>query len=262
MDTHRTSSRLDSGCTGRDHYHATYSDSLDRQSEWLRRSAKQKVDTVCRLLARNRVQPETILEIGCGTGAVVAELQQRKIAQSYYAVDYSSEAIEFLKKNIPNVHTVVGDVMDCSEFFSGKKFDVIICSHVLEHLEEPEAFLASLSNLEWKHLCVEVPLENLYFGRIKARFQDRSRHPAGHVQFFDKSAFLQMFSGTGLNIMDEQVYAPVLSRDTLRWAYADGSRVRYIAKFFTEHFLPKNFAFLWSRFYHAHMAVLCEKIPN
>ena len=260
MATHRTSSALRSGLTGRDHYNATYSNSLDRQAEWLRRGAKQKADAICRLLTRSRLQPANILEIGCGTGAVISELQRRKVAQSYFAVDYSSTAIEFIQKTHPDIRAVTGDIRDCSKLFPEHTFDVILCSHVLEHLEKPEQFLMSLSGLRWNHFCAEVPLENLYFGRIKARFQDRSKHPAGHVQFFDRPAFVQMISGTGMNIIDQYVYAPVLSRDTLKWAYADYGRLRYLAKFFTEHFLPKHAAVLWSRVYHAHMTVLCDKL--
>ena len=129
----------------------------------------KKADSICRLLNRNGLKPSTVLEVGCGTGAVIAELQRRGVARAYYAVDYSSEAIAFVKKYLPDVHSAKGDIMkmDCTELFGQSKFDLVICSHVLEHLESPEQFLKALFDFNWGSFLAEVPLENLIFGKIK-----------------------------------------------------------------------------------------------
>lgn len=94
---------LDSGRSGRDHYEAAYLDALERQAEWLCRGAGQKADSVERLLHRNRIKPESILELGCGTGAVIGELQQREVARHYYGIDYSAPAIDYLKTVFPTI---------------------------------------------------------------------------------------------------------------------------------------------------------------
>ncbi len=262
MGKHRSFSRLNSGLTGRDHYSSTYSDSLKRQIDWLRRGANQKANAICMLLNQNGLKPSSILEVGCGTGAIIAELQRRGVAKSYHAIDYSAEAIAFVKKTLPNVHSLVGDIVDCATLFGEHKFDLIICSHVLEHLENPERFLRSLSDLSWTNLLAEVPLENLFFGRIKGRLQDRGKHPAGHVQFFDKQDFLTLLSNNGMDISDEYVYAPFFNRDTIKFAYSDGGQLRHLLKMCTEHYFPKYCGALWAKFYHAHMTVLCKKNQN
>ncbi len=189
MAKHRNFSQLNSGLTGRDHYDSRFSDSLERQVEWLRSGAGQKANAICKLLDQNNLNPSIILEVGCGTGAVIEELMRRNIGESYYALDYSDSAIKFIKETLPKVHAVKGDVQDCSMLFSEKKFDFVICSHVIEHLEYPEHFLSSLVQVNWDYLIVEVPLENLLFGKIKGIFQDQGDHPAGHVQFFRASHF-------------------------------------------------------------------------
>ncbi len=251
---------LEPGLTGRDHYSSKYANSLERQAEWLRRGAKQKADSICILLNRNRLKPETILEVGSGTGALIAELQRRGVAQSYYAVDYSTEAIAFVKQNLPDVHSATGDIMkvDFARLFGRTEFDLVICSHVLEHLERPAQFLESLFDLKYESVVTEVPLENLIIGRIKGAFQDRGKHPAGHVQFFGKSDFLRLLSHAGLDIVDEYVYAPFFNKETVKFAYSDCGQLRRFAKMYTEHYLPRYCGTLWSKFYHAHMAVLCQ----
>lgn len=251
---------LDSGLTGRDHYHSKYVNSLERQAEWLRRGAKQKADAISALLNRNGLEPVSIMDIGCGTGAVISELQHREIAGSYYAVDYSVEAIAFIKENLPDVHSMAGDITEVNftELFGKQEFDLVICSHVLEHLEHPLQFLDALVDLNWGSFISEVPLENLVFGRMKGAFQDRSRHPAGHVQFFNKSDFSRLISRAGLDIVDTYVYAPFFNRETIKAVYSDCSQVQCFLKMCTEHYFPRYGSMLWARLYHAHMAVLCH----
>ncbi len=257
MDNHTKSPKLNSGITGRDYYARLYSDSLEYEAEWLRRRSFQTADSICKLIQYQGLKPEKILEVGCGTGAVLTELKRRDIAKSYYAIDYSPEAIDYVKQTLPDVISVVGDVTDCSELFQEEAFDLIICAHVLEHLENPELFLQSLSHLQWANLIVEVPLENLFFEKIKGVFQDRGKHPAGHVQFFKKT-FLNLLSDVGLNIVDEYVYAPIISKGTLKFRYNNVNQLRYLPKMCTEYYFPQYFDPLWKRYYHAHMAVLCK----
>ena len=191
---------------------------------------------------------------------MIAELQRRGVAKTYYAVDYSAEAIAFVKENLPDVYSATGDIMktDCTELFGEPKFDLVICSHVLEHLESPAQLLESLVDFNWGNFFAEVPLENLIFGRIKGAFMNRNKHPAGHVQFFNKLDFYRLLSHAGLDIVDEYVYAPFFSRETIKFVYGDRSQLRYFAKMCTEHYLPKYQSMLWSKLYHAHMAVLCR----
>jgi len=252
-------SQLNSGLTGRDHYDSIFSESLDHQIEWLRRTAQQKANAVCTLLDQNDLKPSTILDIGCGTGAVIAELQRQNVGESFHALDYSADAIKFVNKMFPKVDAKVGDVSDCSNLFPEKKFDLIICSHVIEHLEYPADFLRSLGDINWNQFIAEVPLENLLFGKMKDYFQDRGEHPSGHVQFFNKSDFLELLSRSGLNVFDEYIYAPKLTMDTIKFAYGNDSYLKFLLKICTEHYFPKNFSSFWTKFYHAHMSVLCTK---
>ena len=251
---------LDSGKSGRDHYETTYSDALEWQAEWLHRGAGQKADSVEQLLHRNRIKPGSVLELGCGTGAVIGELQRRGLAQRYYGIDYSATAIAHLKTAFPNIQSAVADVMETANVFDKDSFDVVICSHIIEHLENPLSFLQAIGRrFQFDYLVAEVPLEDLFFGRVKALVKDRSKNPAGHVQFFTRRSLLALFTATQNTIIDERVYAPCFDMEALQFAYGEKSLLRYLGKVLTEHYLPKHTSRLWTRWYHAHYTVLCQK---
>ena len=131
--------------SGRDHYDGIYRKQLANEAEWLDRTARHKVDSIEHLLLGNGITCQTMLELGCGTGSVIRECQRRGLAESYIAVDYSETAIDYLRAHSQGIETHVADVTDAELAFD-RPVDLIVVSHVIEHLEEPIAFLESLQN--------------------------------------------------------------------------------------------------------------------
>lgn len=253
---------LDSGKSGRDYYASHYTNALEHQAEWLRRGATKKADSVEILLLRNGITPESILELGCGIGAVISDLQKRGLAQEYYGVDYSEEAIDYLRSTSSGIHCAVADIMETPNPFDRDSFDVVVLSHTVEHLEEPLKFLRAIHRIQFGHMIVEVPLEDLLFGKIKALLKDRSKNPAGHVQFFTRRSFKKLIMAADYSIVDERLYAPWFDKETLQFAYGEAGVIKNIHKLLTEHYLPKLTAPLWIRYYHAHHAILCQKVQH
>ena len=247
--------------SGKDHCRLLYQTELQQEAEWLRRGAIEKTNSIQYLLKNNSIEPQTILELGCGTGAVVQECQRRGISQRYVAVDYSEEAITHLRSNSEGIETIIADIT-AADFSLESAFDVVILSHVLEHLEEPCRFLESVSRkINFSHLIIEVPLEDLFVSKIKLLFRDRRTNKAGHVQFFTVSTFTKLLVSNEFRIIDERLYAPILDIETVRFVCdKDGlSKPQYIVKIATGHYLPKLLRPLWVRLYYAHYAVLCKK---
>jgi 2-polyprenyl-3-methyl-5-hydroxy-6-metoxy-1,4-benzoquinol methylase len=170
--------------SGRDHYAEIYQTELELEAEWLRYGAVGKVDSVETLRDRHGVKPITLLELGCGTGAVITECQRRGLGREFTAVDYSTQAIDYLESHSHGIHCVTADITDPAFTFN-YSFDVVILSHVLEHLEDPLKFLQSMiAKVRFRYLVAEVPLEDLLASRIKNLVRDRKRNVAEHVQFF------------------------------------------------------------------------------
>lgn len=250
---------LESGLSGRDHYADLYRSDLAREAEWLRRTAGPKADSVADLLRQAGLTPGSVLEVGAGTGAVIGALREREIGEAHYAVDFSTDAIDELRRSAPSIRATVADVTETSDPFGEGPYDVVVASHVIEHLEEPEPFLRALRDVPLKHLVAEVPLEDLPAGRLKARFKDRSVNPAGHVQFFTRRSFVDLLEQSGWRVLDVRVYAPVLEAEAFRHAYGSASHGRRVVKRLTERWLPRVLGPAWTTLYHAHCAALCVR---
>lgn len=245
--------------SGRDYFQLLYHDQIDAEAEWLRRGAVEKVNSIERLLKARGIRPATLLELGCGTGAVIVECQKRGLAQRYIAADYSDEAIQYLTRHAPDIETICTDITVPGAFH--EPVDVVILSHVLEHLEAPAAFLRSLRRIEFSYLIAEVPLEDLFAGKLKSWLWDRTCNTSGHVQFFTAPSFTRLLTSNNLSVLGTRTYVPILDRDTIRFVcrkngVGEPQRMRMMI---TNHYLPRVLEPLWTRFYYAHHAVLCAK---
>ena len=74
-----------------------------------------------------------ILDIGCGYGQMLAALK-RSGFENLAGIDVAPDAVAFCKKQGLDV-TLIGDI---DEFKPTEKYDFIIMSHVLEHIEKSQ----------------------------------------------------------------------------------------------------------------------------
>lgn len=252
--------RKDPNIAGNEHYQQIYQHDLTDEAEWLRRGAIEKVNSIETLLKSNGIRPKTLLELGCGTGAVIMECQRRDLAENYIAVDYSQEAIQYLRQNSSGIQAIAADITATP--ILSLKCDVVIVSHVIEHLEQPLGFLQSVRNLQFSYLIAEVPLEDLPAGKLKARFSDRTRNAAGHVQFFTAISFRRLLSSSGFAILNTRKYVPILDPDTIRFICRKNGYglLRQIRMVVTARYLLPILSALWTKIYYAHYAVLCQKV--
>ena len=85
---------------------------------------------------------KTILEVGCGKGALTKELV--KIADKVTAIDVSQTAIEATKQTAPKAECITSSL---EEFTSSTVYDVIICSEVLYYLKDRQKAIRKLREL-------------------------------------------------------------------------------------------------------------------
>lgn len=75
--------------------------------------------------------PESILDFGAGVGGLTSHLVREFNFSRIFAEDVSSESLRVLSERLPSV-------VVCSSQTSGIKFDLIVVSNVLHHIEQNE----------------------------------------------------------------------------------------------------------------------------
>lgn len=130
---------------------------------------------------------KSIVDIGCGTGAVLACLAQMSFGEHYYALDIADQAINIVehRSDIPGL--VEAEVFDGLHVpYEDQRFDLAILSHVVEHLVDPIPLLRDAARVA-RYVTVEVPLEDNLYTHLKVRILgSRYREDLGHIQWFNQ----------------------------------------------------------------------------
>lgn len=98
-----------------------------------------------------------LLDVGCATGYAYYNYSRYDV--DYYGIDIVSDYIEEGRRNLSkhglsSDHLQVADLYDLSA--RGNSYDLVVCNTVLQHMDNPEAAIAALSNLTKKVLLVRT----------------------------------------------------------------------------------------------------------
>jgi SAM-dependent methyltransferase len=121
-------------------YDDAYSHSGEEAEKWARwraLSARGKADHV---VALHPASPAVVCEIGCGDGALLAELAGRGYGGEHVGYEVSPEAAKIAGAR-PELRVAAFDGERLPE--ADGAFDLGVLSHVLEHVPDPAAVVAA-----------------------------------------------------------------------------------------------------------------------
>jgi len=162
-----------------------------------------KAQRIASLLARHdEIKPDTICEIGCGAGGILAELQKmlpQHIAFTGYDISPQAHALSAQFSN-PNCQFILGDA-----FADASKYDLVIVMDVIEHVEDYFSFLRDTRKKgDWK--LYHIPLEAYVVGVLRGfNYWDT----LGHLHVFTIETALKALQHTGHRVVD--------------WVFTDGA---------------------------------------
>lgn len=100
-----------------------------------------------------------VLDFGCNSGYFAALVKRKYPSCRVYGADINEFALKYARKKHKNIRFYKAD----NNFFKNKKFDVIILSHVLEHICERDGLIRKLTDILSKNgkLVITVPQERV-----------------------------------------------------------------------------------------------------
>lgn len=127
------------------------------QYEYNRIADRKRVDYIANVLKASLPEGARILDVGCGNGVISRHLG--KLGYNVLGIDVSDKTIA-TAKSLTTQPNVVFMKKSAEELVaSGEKYDAVICSEVLEHLQDPGSLLKVLYHTLSDHgkLIVTVP---------------------------------------------------------------------------------------------------------
>jgi 2-polyprenyl-3-methyl-5-hydroxy-6-metoxy-1,4-benzoquinol methylase len=115
---------------------------------------KHELTRYCDFFLDNIQESDSVLDIGCGIGYVANQAARK--ANKVVGVDNDEKRLSAAKKMFhkDNLEFILADA---TKYDFGQKYDAIILSNVLEHIENRVKFLSDIKNLAPK-ILIRVPM--------------------------------------------------------------------------------------------------------
>lgn len=157
-----------------------------------------------RFLLENIDETSTVLDLGCNLGDISFMVAQK--AKEVVGIDHNKKAIEIAQKRYDLANLKFLNV-EAHEFLqkNSTHFDVLILSHILEHLDDPKELLLNFKNF-FRYVYVEVPDFDRYYlnhyrkdHNLKLIYSDDD-----HIWEFDREELKNLLVESGIKMLKEE----------------------------------------------------------
>ncbi len=147
---------------------------------------------------------EYVLDLGSGYGDMsnkIAEFSKKVVGVDYVSGDVEIAKSRHQKENLEFVFDDAFDFLnECKD-----QFDVIILSHIIEHIDDPEEFLKKCIP-HTKKIFIEVPdYDKTYSNHYRSILKNKLNYTdPDHVWEFNREELTSLISKTGLTIIENE----------------------------------------------------------
>lgn len=146
------------------------------------------------------LKAESIIDAGCGEGFTMDKILKSDVVNKIEGIEYSKDAIIFGKKLFPDLKFVQGTVYELP--YKNSSFDLVVCTEVLEHLEDPAKALKEMLRVSKKYLIISVPNEPFFMISNFLRGKNLSRlgNDEGHTNHWGVVSLKKYLNQNGVKI--------------------------------------------------------------
>lgn len=151
---------------------------------------------------------ESVLDAGCGEGFTLDRLQKEKIGKVFEGIEYDEQAVLLANVMYPKLKIKKGDIYKLP--YKNNSFDLVICTEVLEHLENPKKAYRELLRVSKKYVLISVPNEPLFTIQRIGRLQNvrhLGAHPE-HIQHWSYKDFTNFVKVRGVKLVTRKLPVP------------------------------------------------------
>jgi SAM-dependent methyltransferase len=214
------------------------SEYFTKNPTWHEEDAPWKAGHIADAIEALGIEPTRIADIGCGTGAVVSALADRlrNVRQlvGYEPSPDAASRAERLRDGLSITRdrvTIVNDVFDPERV--DEPFDVLLLIDVLEHMENPFAFLRSIKGSA-PYVVAHIPLDLSVQSVLRMSPLMARRQMVGHIHWFTAELARELFTDLGYEIVSEKFTAGTLDLPAVSKLSAAAKLPRRVARAVSE----------------------------
>lgn len=171
---------------------------------------RKLIDNFFRVLVSElrEANPKSILDVGCGEGFTLNRLMEDGIGTSYEGIEYLDRSIMLGKKLHPHLDIKKGDIYKLP--YKDNSFDLVLCTEVLEHLEDPKAALSELVRVTSRYCFLSVPNEPFFMlgNLLRGKNVSRWGNDIEHIQHWTSVGFQKFVTEAGLAVVKKRTPLP------------------------------------------------------
>lgn len=173
-------------------------DYIAHNPSWDVEDSPWKAGKVRELLDANRIVPQSIVDVGCGAGNVLVQLKGAYPAARLTGYDIAPDAERFWgSARALDVNLMTGDFLDSDVPVQ----DVLLLLDVVEHLQDPFAFLARLRGRA-NHYVFHFPLDLSAISVLRESPLLLVRNKVGHVHYYTRGLVLALLAECGYRVIE------------------------------------------------------------
>ncbi len=167
-----------------------------------------KLKTALELIDNSGAKPKNILDVGCASGWMLSKISEKFPLAQCTGVDVYKKAIEYGQKLYKNLRLISVDAHKLP--FKDKFSDLVICTELLEHVENPQKVLSEIKRILAPNgiAIVEMDSGNFLF-RMVWYWWTNVRHGVwrdSHIHTFNTKILENMISDSGFVIAQKKVF--------------------------------------------------------
>ncbi len=174
------------------------SEYLKDNPTWHVEQSPWKATQVLKMVERNKLQPKTVVEIGCGAGEILNQLYQRMPDKNVEFSGYEIAPDAFTlsqSRTRDRLHFFHEDLLQ-----SNNKFDLMLMIDVFEHVDDYLGFLRK-SKEKATYKIFHIPMDIAVLSVLNNNPM-RQRKDVGHLHYYTKDTALATLKDTGHEIID------------------------------------------------------------